>query len=67
VAAALAAIAAADAARLDAELRSIVESFERRDQHLEDVPVADTALALECLARRLGLAPALPASPTLPA
>ena len=66
VAAALAAIAAADQARLDAELRSIVASFEQRDQHLEDVPVADTALALERLARRLGLAPALPASPTLP-
>ena len=66
VASALAAIAAADDARLDAELRSVVASFERRDQHLEDVPVADTALALERLARRVGLAPALPASPTLP-
>jgi hypothetical protein len=66
VAAALAAIAAADDTRLDVELRSVVASFERRDQHLEDVPVADTALVLERLARRLGLAPALPASPTLP-
>jgi hypothetical protein len=35
-------------------LTSIVRSFETRDDYLEDVPVADTALALEPLAARRG-------------
>jgi hypothetical protein len=56
VAAALAAIAAGDGGAYGAALDAVVASFESRDAHLEDVPVADTALALEALARRNGLA-----------
>lgn len=67
VADALAAIASQDAGGLDHAVRSVVRSFETREAFLEDVPVADTALALARLARRNGLEPALPASPVLPA
>jgi hypothetical protein len=67
VADALAAIAAGDGAALAAALASVVRSFETRPDHLEDVPVADTALVLAALARRNGLEVALPASPVLPA
>ena len=55
VSAALGALAArdADAFRVaDAEIR---RSFETRDDFLEDVPVPDTALALDVLAERRGL------------
>jgi hypothetical protein len=56
VAAALRALAAHDDARSRAAIASIRKSFEERDDFLEDVPVPDTALALEALAalRRLG-------------
>jgi len=43
-----------------------VRSFETREEFLEDVPVADTALALAELARRNGLDGPLPSSPVLP-
>jgi hypothetical protein len=66
VAAALGAIAAGAAEAYAAAVASVVESFERREEHLEDVPVADTALVLDLLARRRGLDAPLPASPTLP-
>ena len=33
----------------------MLESFETRGEYLEDVPVADTVLALQALARRRGL------------
>jgi hypothetical protein len=55
VAAALAAIAAGDVVAYRAAVDSVVASFESRDAYLEDVAVADTALALDRLARRNGL------------
>jgi hypothetical protein len=55
VADALTALANNDAeAYVDAASR-IRRSFETRDSHLEDVPVPDTALALDALAERRGL------------
>jgi hypothetical protein len=45
---------------------SVVTSFETRSEYLEDVPVADTALVLDRLAARRGIAHELPESPTLP-
>jgi hypothetical protein len=67
VADAIAAIAASDRAALAPAVASVVRSFETRSDHLEDVAVADTALVLQTLARRLGLECPLPASPVLPA
>lgn len=66
VADALVAIAFRDEQQLRRSLASVVESFEERDDYLEDVAVADTALALARLARRRGLAAELPSSPVLP-
>jgi hypothetical protein len=66
VAACLAAISAGDVDAYDAALESVVASFESRDDYLEDIPVADTALALHALARRNGLERPLPASALLP-
>ena len=67
VAAALAAVAAGDGDACREALASVVCSFETRDEYLEDVAVADTALVLQLLARRNGLDVDLPASPVLPA
>jgi hypothetical protein len=66
VADALAAIAAGDEAEVGPAVGSVVRSFETRRDHLEDVPVADTALVLQVLAHRRGLPCVLPASPVLP-
>jgi hypothetical protein len=44
----------------------VLESFETREDYLEDIPVADTVLVLEALAARRGLAAGLK-SPLLPA
>lgn len=55
VAGALAALARRDAARYRAAVASVRSSFEERDAFLEDVPVCDTALALDALAARRGL------------
>jgi hypothetical protein len=44
----------------------VLESFEKRDEYLEDIPVADTVVVLQGLARPRGLEAAL-ASPLLPA
>jgi hypothetical protein len=66
VADALAYIAADDPVGYIEALESIVNSFETRDEHLEDVAVADTALVLQELARRRGIEHTLPASPVLP-
>jgi hypothetical protein len=43
----------------------VLESFETRDEYLEDVPVADTVLILQTLAERRGLEAGLE-SPLLP-
>jgi hypothetical protein len=50
VADALAALAASDAAAYGTAVASVRRSFEERDSFLEDVPVPDTALALDVLA-----------------
>jgi hypothetical protein len=43
----------------------VLESFETRDEYLEDMPVADTVLVLQALAARRDLAANL-TSPLLP-
>jgi hypothetical protein len=65
VANALATIAVDDAPGYVIAVESILESFERRDEYLEDIPVADTVLVLQALAGRRDLAAEL-ASPLLP-
>lgn len=52
VAAALVALANRDDDAFDAAVRAIRTDFESREDFLEDVPVPDTALALEALATR---------------
>jgi hypothetical protein len=66
VADALAYIAAHDVVGYIEAVESVVDSFETREEHLEDVAVADTALVLQELAKRRGIEHALPASPVLP-
>jgi hypothetical protein len=43
----------------------VLESFETREEYLEDLPVADTVLVLQALAQRRGIAAEL-SSPLLP-
>ena len=52
VAAALAALAAHDAEAFRVAIDAVRSSFEAREDFLEDLPVADTALALDALAER---------------
>ena len=66
VADALATIAAADPVGYTLAVESVLDSFETRDEYLEDVPVADTVLVLQALAERRGLGVEL-SSPLLPA
>jgi hypothetical protein len=56
VAEALHALAAHDTEAYGVAVASVRRSFEEREAFLEDVPVADTALALDALARRRSLA-----------
>lgn len=56
VGAALRALAAGDAGAYAAAVADVRRSFEERDAFLEDIPVADTALVLDALAVRRGLA-----------
>jgi hypothetical protein len=56
VAAALAALASHDPNAYSSAVTSVRRSFDDRKAFLEDVPVADTALALDALARRRSLA-----------
>ena len=51
VAAALRALAAGDGDAFAAAVADVRQSYEERDGYLEDLPVADTALALEALSR----------------
>jgi len=62
---ALAGIAAEDPLGYTEAIEAVLRSFETRDEHLEDVPVADTVLVLQALAGRRGLAVEL-ASELLP-
>jgi hypothetical protein len=64
-AAATAALAAGDGEAYARAVTAILRDFESRDEHLTGVAIADTALVLERLAERRGLA-ARPASPLLP-
>ena len=59
-------LAAGDAEAYGVAIRALVADFESRDEFLEDVPVADTVLALQGLAKERGLELAL-ASALLPA
>jgi hypothetical protein len=56
VARALVAIASRDSKPYDDAVRSVLRSFETREEYLEDIPVADTVIVLEALAARRGLA-----------
>ena len=53
---ALASIAAEDVVGYTEAVESVLESFETRDEYLEDIPVADTVLVLQALAGRRGMA-----------
>jgi hypothetical protein len=55
-AAAIDALAARDPERYGPAVAAIVADFEGREDHLTGVPIADTALMLECLARERGMA-----------
>lgn len=65
VADALATLAAEDSPGYLIAVESVLASFERRDEYLEEIPVADTVLVLQALANRRGLAADL-ASQLLP-
>jgi hypothetical protein len=62
---ALAFLAAGDPVGYLEAIEAVLESFETRDEYLEDLPVADTVLVLQELAGRRGLAADL-SSPLLP-
>jgi hypothetical protein len=66
VADAVVAIAAADRAGYLLAIEDVLESFEQRDDFLEDVPVADTVLVLQILAAQRDTSVDLPASELLP-
>jgi hypothetical protein len=53
---ALAFVAAQDPLGYIEAVESVLRSFESREEHLEDVPLADTVLVLQALAGRRGLA-----------
>ena len=63
---ALAFIAAEDVIGYTYAVESVLDSFEKREEYLEDIPVADTVLVLQALAARRGIAAEL-SSPLLPA
>ncbi|HSB38532.1 MAG TPA: hypothetical protein VLD13_05530 [Gaiellaceae bacterium] len=65
VAEALTCLAAQDALGYMEAVEEVLASFETRDEYLEDVPVADTVLVLQALARRRGMEAKL-GSPLLP-
>lgn len=66
VASALLGIASRDAATYDKAVRSVLRSFETRSDYLEDIPVADTVIALQALSDRRAISVEL-SSPLLPA
>jgi hypothetical protein len=55
VADALALVAAEDVVGYTQAVETVLESFETRDEYLEDMPVADTVLVLQALAARRGM------------
>ena len=62
---ALAFIAANDPVGYVEAIEAVLESFETREDYLEDIPAADTVLVLQALAGRRGLGAEL-SSPLLP-
>jgi hypothetical protein len=62
---ALAMIAAEDPVGYIEAIETVLESFETRDEYLEDLPVADTVMVLQALAARRKMAAEL-SSPLLP-
>jgi hypothetical protein len=52
---ALATIAAEDPIGYVEAVETVLESFETRDEYLEDIPVADTVIVLQALAERRGI------------
>jgi tetratricopeptide (TPR) repeat protein len=62
---ALAYLAAQDVIGYTEAVESVLDSFAAREDYLEDLPVADTVLVLQALARRRGMAGEL-SSPLLP-
>lgn len=62
---ALALIAAQDPVGYIEAIESVLESFEMRDEYLEDLPAADTVMVLQALAERRDMAAKL-SSPLLP-
>ncbi|HET8651237.1 MAG TPA: hypothetical protein VFM13_01570 [Gaiellaceae bacterium] len=65
VADALATLAAEDVVGYTYAVETVLESFEHRDEYLEDMPVADTVVVLQALADRREMAAEL-SSPLLP-
>jgi len=63
---ALAFLSAQDAVGYIEAIETVLESFETREEYLEDMPVADTVMVLQALAARRGIAAEL-SSPLLPA
>ena len=61
---ALAFLAAHDVVGYTEAVERVLESFEQRDEYLEDVPVADTVLVLQAFAAKRGIAAQL-SSPLL--
>jgi hypothetical protein len=62
---ALAFLAAQDVLGYTEAVEAVLESFETREEYLEEMPVADTVLVLQALAARRGMAAEL-SSPLLP-
>jgi hypothetical protein len=62
---ALAMLAAQDVVGYIEAVEQVLESFETREEYLEDLPVADTVMVLQALAARRGMAAEL-SSPLLP-
>jgi hypothetical protein len=62
---ALAMISAQDPLGYIEAVEAVLESFEHREEYLEDLPVADTVMVLQALAARRGMAAEL-SSPLLP-
>ena len=62
---ALAYLAAQDVVGYSEAIEDVLESFAAREEYLEDLPVADTVLVLQALARRRGIEAEL-SSPLLP-
>jgi hypothetical protein len=62
----LVALARGDAAAFAAARLDVLRSFEERDAFLEDVPVADTVLVLDALARARGIETPLVVSQLVP-